>query len=187
MARASLDQVEQPRRRFAQVEAPPAGMADVKDARHLRLSFRPIGKIGILPRDRVPGRSVEAAFPDHLSLIVRIACLRDIKGRGAEPALRPPDVSPAPLMRSQSRRDRDFRRGGPAPAGSGRHQTFRPWPGFRTTRRFPRSPLRAVRAIPGCMSVYSRVSPATAAARLPAVGLIGLPVTGSPTSSRYSR
>src|ERR1700730_17965277 len=47
--------------------------------------------------------------------------------------------------------------------------------------------LRAVRAMPGYMSVYSCVSPAIAALRLSPVGPIGLPVAGSPVSSRYSR
>src|SRR5580704_9688386 len=46
---------------------------------------------------------------------------------------------------------------------------------------------RAARAMPGYMSVYSWVSLAIAALRLSPVGPIGLPVAGSPTSSRYSR
>src|ERR1700736_3353600 len=46
---------------------------------------------------------------------------------------------------------------------------------------------RAVRAMPGYMSVYSWVSLAIAALRLSPVGPIGLPVAGSPASSRYSR
>src|SRR5216683_2679629 len=46
---------------------------------------------------------------------------------------------------------------------------------------------RAARAMPGYMSVYSWVSPAIAAFRLSPVGPIGLPVAGSPVSSRNSR
>src|SRR3977135_544194 len=46
---------------------------------------------------------------------------------------------------------------------------------------------RAVRAMPGYMSVYSCVSPAIAEARFLSVGPIGLPVAGSPTASRNSR
>src|SRR6266851_9399328 len=46
---------------------------------------------------------------------------------------------------------------------------------------------RAARATPGYMSVYPLVSLAIAALRLSPVGPIGLPVAGSPTSSRYSR
>ena len=45
----------------------------------------------------------------------------------------------------------------------------------------------AVFAIPGYISVYSCVSPATADARLSLFSPIGFPVAGSPTSSRYSR
>src|SRR5216684_3444676 len=46
---------------------------------------------------------------------------------------------------------------------------------------------RATRAMPGYMSVYSWISLAIAALRMSPVGPIGLPVAGSPTSSRYSR
>ena len=42
-------------------------------------------------------------------------------------------------------------------------------------------------AMPGYMSVYSWVSPATAAPRFWAVEPMGLPVAGSPVSSRNSR
>src|SRR5206468_6066325 len=46
---------------------------------------------------------------------------------------------------------------------------------------------RAALAMPGYMSVYSWVSPATAAFRLSRVEPIGRPVAGSPTSSSHSR
>ena len=46
---------------------------------------------------------------------------------------------------------------------------------------------RAVFAIPGYMSVYSCVSPATADSKFALVSPIGLPVAGSPTCSKYSR
>src|SRR5690242_15633274 len=46
---------------------------------------------------------------------------------------------------------------------------------------------RAVLAMPGYMSVYSCVSPATAALRLSRVGPIGSPVAGSPHCSSHSR
>src|ERR1700732_2704886 len=46
---------------------------------------------------------------------------------------------------------------------------------------------RAVRAMPGYMSVYSWVSLAIAALRLDPVGPMGRPVAGSPTASRNSR
>ena len=46
---------------------------------------------------------------------------------------------------------------------------------------------RACFAMPGYMSVYSWVSPATAALRFSRVRPIGRLVAGSPTASRYSR
>ena len=46
---------------------------------------------------------------------------------------------------------------------------------------------RAVLAIPGYISVYSCVSPATAEVTLSFVSPIGLPVAGSPTSSKNSK
>ena len=45
----------------------------------------------------------------------------------------------------------------------------------------------AVLAIPGYISVYSCVSPWIADSRLAFVSPIGLPVAGSPTSSKYSK
>src|SRR3989475_2761416 len=51
----------------------------------------------------------------------------------------------------------------------------------------PKPSSRACFAMPGYMSVYSWVSPATAAFRLSRVRPIGRLVAGSPTASRYSR
>src|SRR5207253_2464495 len=51
----------------------------------------------------------------------------------------------------------------------------------------PKPSSRACLAMPGYMSVYSWVSPATAAFKLSRVRPIGRLVAGSPTASRYSR
>jgi hypothetical protein len=59
--RRIIDQIEQPGKRGTEVEAPPAALTDVKDPLHLCFGFRPIGKIGILPRDRLPGRGLQGA------------------------------------------------------------------------------------------------------------------------------
>ena len=47
-----VDQIEQPRKRVAQIEASPTGVADVEDAVHLGFGLRPVGKVRIFPRDR---------------------------------------------------------------------------------------------------------------------------------------
>ena len=67
-----IDQIEQPGKRVAQIEAPPAGVADVKNPLHLCFGLRPIGEIGILPRDHVPGRGLQAAFSHQSSRIAVI-------------------------------------------------------------------------------------------------------------------
>src|SRR5271169_727899 len=58
----AVDQIEQPRERIAQIEAPPAGVTDVPDPAHLRFGLRPIGELRIVPRDRASGGCFQAAF-----------------------------------------------------------------------------------------------------------------------------
>ena len=57
-----VDQVEQPGKAVAKIEAAPAAMADVEDAAHLLVQLRRVGEIRIGPGKGMPGRRVEAAF-----------------------------------------------------------------------------------------------------------------------------
>src|SRR6266481_1867279 len=67
------------------------------------------------------------------------------------------------------------------------HEYTDMYPGMAKQAISPKPSSRACFAIPGYMSVYSCVSPATAAFRFSRVLPIGRLVAGSPTISRYSR
>src|SRR5690348_9176142 len=142
-------------------------MADLEDAMHLRLDLGEVVEIGVLPRNRMPRRRFEAAFP-HGKFPLK-------KRRGA-PQRSPQQTSGLgqPMVSSAfwKRPACDFS----ALASVSNQSAISAKPS-----------CRAVLAMPGYMSVYSWVSPAIAAARFFLVSPIGLPVAGSPTSSRNSR
>src|SRR5262249_42209310 len=63
LARRSLvDQVEELRERVAEAHAPPASVADVEDALHLRHDLRLVQAVRTLPVDRMASGGLEAAF-----------------------------------------------------------------------------------------------------------------------------
>ena len=168
-----IDQVEQVREALAQAHAAAAAVADVEHPLHLLEGRGLVVEVGAFPVDRVPGRGFEVAFAHG---VVPLRCAgsgnavrRTNKGHEAP-------CSALTLHRAVSRPARR------APSGSGWHASARPWPASRTSRRSRRGLLsRAVLAMPGYMSVYSCVSPATAAARFCRLDPIGSPVAGSPT------
>ena len=57
-----VDEVEERRERGAQADAAPAAVADLEDPPELLLGLRPVPELGILPVERMPGRSLERAF-----------------------------------------------------------------------------------------------------------------------------
>src|SRR5438105_15822315 len=63
--RAAVDQLEQPREGIAQIEAAPATMADIENPPHLGIQQCRVMEIGILPSNRMTGRSLKAAFARH--------------------------------------------------------------------------------------------------------------------------
>src|SRR5205823_2007091 len=63
--RAVVDQIEQPREGIAQIEAAPAAMADIEHPPHLGIQQCRVMEIGILPSNRMTGRSLKAAFARH--------------------------------------------------------------------------------------------------------------------------
>src|SRR5713226_821640 len=146
-------------------------MTDVEDAMHLRLELRHVGEVGILPGNDMARRRLETAL-FHAVNPAWSAVRRWLEARAlGTPSLscaRYPSVSSAFWKRPAC----DFS----ALARVSNQSAISSKPSSR-----------AVRAIPGYMSVYSWVSPAIAATRLSGVLPIGLPVTGSPTSSRNSR
>ena len=64
---AFVDQVEQLGKTVAQVEATAATVTDIENAAQLRIEIRFVIKSFILPRDRVAGRGVQAAFAHRCS------------------------------------------------------------------------------------------------------------------------
>src|SRR6185437_3659481 len=166
-----VDEIEEPRKAVAEIEAAPAGVADVEDAMHLRVDLGAVVEIRILPVDPVSRGRLEAAFPHRSSPLLR-------KREGAQ-CCAPPRTS--------------CRLGGDQPSVSSAFWKRPAWDFSALASVSNQSATsskpswRAVRAMPGYMSVYSCVSPAIAALRLSPVAPIGLPVAGSPTSSRNSR
>ncbi len=75
---AFVDEIEQCRKGLAQAHAAAAPMADVEDALHLLVERAFVVERGIAPRDRMPGRGVEAAFAGGHSVI---ASNREVRGR----------------------------------------------------------------------------------------------------------
>ncbi len=149
-------------------------------------------EIRVLPGDRMAGRRVETAFahgrPWMLPLDRRMRGRWPAAGHGGRGGRAARRRLSEALRRFAKRGGRSITSARRGRAGSGRRASARPWPGSRTSRRFPRSlPRGRVRAMPGYMSVYSWVSPAMAALRLSPVLPIGRPVAGSPTASRNSR
>src|SRR5262249_23897963 len=174
-----VDQIEETRKGVTQVEAAAPAVTDVEDAAHLRFGLAPIDEIRILPLQHMPGGRFQAAFTHRnpSAGVCLPASLESSKGAEARAA--------APRQFTSSAADQ-------AKVSSARWK--RPACDFSAFARVSNQSAisskpssRAVRAMPGYMSVYSCVSPAIAARRLSGVAPIGLPVAGSPTSSRYSR
>ena len=166
--RTVVDQVEQPREGIAQIEAAPAAVADVEDPLHLRFERLLVPEPRVLPIHGVAGGGFQAAFAHVDAVSLRSA------GRKRGP-VRVPFAKAA--RRSGQRVERLLEAAGMALLRLG--QRLEPVGDLRSK---PSS--RAVRAMPGYMSVYSCVSPAIAALRLEPVGPIGRPVAGSPLTSR---
>src|SRR5882757_5219349 len=158
-------------------------MTDVKDAPHLRFGLGAVEEIRVFPWDDVTGGRVEAAFAHSSPLRAGYAGVLQkrwvaIMWGAKAVASAPPRLFGRARVQSK-----------PSSA-----RWNRPACDFSALARVSNQSAisskpssRAVRAMPGYMSVYSWVSPAIAARRLLAVPPIGLPVAGSPVSSRYSR
>ena len=126
-ALGAVDQVEQPRKTIAEVEAAAAGVTNVEHAPHLGVEIGFVVKVGALPIDRMPRRGVQTAFPHLKSMF-------------------PYDERPSrrgSLLPPRGKREKRLTSVRRASAGSGPHASARPWPESRTTRRFPRSLPRA--------------------------------------------
>src|SRR5262249_12875689 len=171
LARRRVDQIEKPREAVAEIEAAPAAVADLEDAMHLRLDLREVGEVRVFPGDRVAGGGFGAAFAHGLP------CSSLTSAKGAAGWAAPSRTSST----------------GDQPTVSRAFWKRPAWDFSALARVSNQSAIsskpscRAVRAMPGYMSVYSWVSPAIAALRLDDVPPIGRPVAGSPLTSRNSR
>src|SRR5690349_4567152 len=78
-----VDQIEQPRKGVAQIEASPTSVTNVEDPVHLGFGLLPVGEVRIFPRDAMPGGSLQTALSHRCSLV----CLQ--KGAGAHSSRAP--------------------------------------------------------------------------------------------------
>ena len=60
-----VDEIEQPREGVAQIETAPARVTNIENPAHFRVELRIVIEIGAAPIQRMPDRSLEAAF-SHL-------------------------------------------------------------------------------------------------------------------------
>src|SRR5690606_25416404 len=169
--RPLVDQLEQPREAVAQIEAAPTAVADVEHPLHLGLDGREVVEGLVAPGQGFSERCIEAALARGFDGIAHLRL---------PPERRGPVAGPRPRV-GQASRVSSARWNRPAWDFSAFARVSNQW----AISSKPSS--RAVRAMPGYMSVYSWVSPAMAALRLSAVPPIGRPVAGSPTASRNSR
>src|SRR5262249_11838450 len=123
--RARVDEVEQRRKRGAEIDAAPAAVTYAEDALELGGEPRFVVEIRRAPSDGVPGRSFEAPWAE---------------GRGGAP----PAAAPAPglgsLHGALGRREQVASRPGRRePSGTGWRASAPPSRAFRTSRRSPQS------------------------------------------------
>src|SRR5262249_9514244 len=157
-----VDQAEEGRERVAVLEAETTPVTDLEGALHL-LGER--GRIPVLGFRRVVGEAVGRPIGDG-----GFAGHDEYGGRGARRTAAPPIAAYFTDSRNfENRPACDFS----ALARVSNQSAISPNPSWR-----------AVLAIPGYMSVYSWVSPATAEARFLTVSPIGLSVAGSATFFR---
>ncbi len=160
--RALVDQVEEAGEAVAEIETAAAAMTDVEDAAQLGIEFFEIVEIGIVPVERMARGASVLPSSGCSSTVSDIECEQQ---RWREAAWR--------YAISRHPRSRLAARGCREPSGSG-GMALSALPSVSNQSAISSKPSsRAVRAMPGYMSVYSCVSPAMAAFRFWSVAPMG--------------